>query len=61
MTYTIDICRYLVRCLALPGQGKKWLIHCPDNVTEWEIGPWCQQPGLLVGRYYEVAMNQYIP
>ena len=35
MTYKIDTCRSLARCLALLGSGKDWLAQCQDNVTEW--------------------------
>ena len=28
-----------------------------DNVTEWDIRSWCQQPGLPVGQRYKMAMS----
>ena len=32
MTYKVDTCRFVARCLALLG-GKDWLTQCQDNVT----------------------------
>ena len=27
------------------------------NVTEWDIGSWCQQPDFIVDQHYKVTMN----
>ena len=51
MTYKIDACRFLARCLALLEQGKNWFYQCQD-VTEWDIRSWCWQLGFPVGQQY---------
>ena len=40
-------------------KGKDWLTQYQDNVTEWEMGSRCQQPGLLVGQHYKVVIRAY--
>ena len=41
----------------LPRYGKHNLAQHQDNVTEWEIVSWCQQPGLPIMVHYKFAMN----
>ena len=38
------------------GYGNYWLVQYQDNVTEWEIRPWCWWPGFPVGQHYEFLM-----
>ena len=59
MTYEIDVCRLSLPRLVLGINriGKDWLAQCQDNVTEWDIGLWCQWPDVPEGQHYEVAMS----
>ena len=61
MTYKIDTCRFLARCLVLLGQDKDWFAQCQDHVTEWEIRSWCWRPDFPVGQHYshhECSLSQ---
>ena len=57
MPYQIDICYFLAWCLALIGYGKNWLVWCNNNVTEWDIGLWCQQPDIPMVQHYKVTIR----
>ena len=49
--------RFLAWDSAIIGQDKDWLAHCQDNVTEWDIGSWCQRSNFPVGQNYKVSMS----
>ena len=34
-----------------------WLTQCQDSVVEWDMMPWCWQPGLPMRQHYKVAMS----
>ena len=36
---------------------KDWLAQSQDNVTEWDIRPWCWWPVLPVGQHYKVTIS----
>ena len=56
-TYLLIITfRRLTRCLTVKGMGKNCLAENHNNVSEWDIGSWCQWGGLIVGRQYEITM-----
>ena len=50
----IDTYRCLVRSSALIGQGKDWIAQYENNVTAWDIGSFCQWPGLSVEQHYKL-------
>ena len=50
-------CHFLAWHLTLIEYGKDRLAQCPDNVTEGDVGSWCQRPDFIVGKHYEVTMN----
>ena len=47
--------------LALIGLGMDWLAQCQDNVTEWNIGSWCQWASLPVRQHGEVTVTRQYP
>ena len=57
MTLKMCACRFLVRQLALLGQGKDWLAQGQDNVTEWEIRSLCSRPGHPMEQHYKVTRS----
>ena len=55
MTYNIDTCCFLSRCLVLLGEGKDWFAQWQENVTER-----CQQVMMPVTWYpSEAALYSY--
>ena len=57
ITYQIYTCPFLARHSTLLEYGKDWLAQCQDNVTEWDIGAWYQQPDFRVWQHYKVTMS----
>ena len=57
MTYKIDTCYYLAWYLALIVWDKDWLAQYQDNMTDWDIGSWCQPVDLTVGQHNKIAIS----
>ena len=55
MTYIIDT--WLVGRSSLIGYGKDWSCQYQDNVTEWDIEPWCWWPDRPGEQHYKVLIN----
>ena len=41
-----------------PLGGEDWFTQYQDYVTtEWDVGSWCQWPGLPMEQHYKIAMS----
>ena len=43
----------------LPGRKAQTTNQYQDNVSEWDIGSWCEQSEFTVGQHYEPTTSSH--